>query len=195
MYSNPFRNASDIMIINKTDIPLGNPPFNKHYTSCLDCCKNLETDRKWKTSASAGMFQSGRYYGGPVDIHDGRLLPRGAFFGPVYLPVSAQTLDDVPYFLKGHYDAWKEVGGINEAGRYGVLGSGEEGFKVMKDDDTMMGRRDTGNFGGRGGPGRESVYGGTRPLLSEQIPVDILGSGPSRNNFYFYGTSNNPFGL
>ncbi len=194
MYSNPFRNASDIMIINNTDIPLGNPPFNKLYSSCMDCCKNLESDRKWKTSASAGMFQSGRYYTGPADIHDGRLLPRGSFFGPVYLPMNVQNLEDVPYFLKDQYEAWNEVGGIHEAGRFGVLGGGEQGFKVMKDEGTMR-RRDTGSYGGKGGPGRDSVYEGTRPLLSEQIPAYILKNGPSRNNFYFYGTSNNPFGL
>lgn len=70
------------MMVNKTDIPLGSPPFNDHFASWWDCMITLRNDRKWKTSSGRGLFQFGRQYNGPLEIVDGRLIPKNTHFGP-----------------------------------------------------------------------------------------------------------------
>ncbi|ODM95083.1 Mitochondrial carrier 2 [Orchesella cincta] len=114
MYTNPFKNASDIMMINHTDIPLGNQPYNEHYDSCVDCIKRLRKDKRWKTSGS--LFR--RRFSGPLrETTDGQLAPSDTFFGPAYVP---RNVNDIPFFLKPYYDPVLS-GGADDARRRGSI--------------------------------------------------------------------------
>ncbi|CAL8091191.1 unnamed protein product [Orchesella dallaii] len=87
------------MIINHTDIPLGNLPYNEHYEGCIDCIKRLSKDRRWKTSN--GLLSRRRFTGPIRENVDGQLSPTDTFFGPAYVP---RNVNDIPSFLKPYYD-------------------------------------------------------------------------------------------
>jgi len=116
------------MIVNNSDMAVGNLPFSRPYNNWFECWRHLNDSGKLYSRFPGNIFT--RRFRGPWTYEDGQLAPsrKDVHFGPMFYP---QNPLDVPPTLKPFYE--------NASSSYGLVIKAVDALKAQgsRIDDTL----------------------------------------------------------